>query len=60
MFKAEPDRREKVIHRWALFKMAVPSISAAPSPTTATGLEAQPPAAKLLVDLPSLKASHEA
>lgn len=58
-FKTDSDRREKVDHPRALFKMAVPSTSATPSPTTATVLVTQTVTEKLLVGFPSLKPGPE-
>lgn len=59
-FKTDSDRREKVAQRRALFKMAVPSTSATPSPTTATESVTQNVTAKLLVVITSLKPGLEA
>lgn len=58
-FKTDSDRREKVDHRRALFKMAVPSTSATPSPTTAAASVTQTVTTKLLVEIPSLKPGPE-
>lgn len=54
-FKTDSDRREKVAQHRALFKMAVPSTSATPSPTTATGFVTQAFTAILLVVITSFK-----
>ena len=54
-FKSDSDRREKVDHQRALFKMAVPSTSTTPSPTTAAAFVTQIVTATLLAVTPSPK-----
>lgn len=54
-FKTDSDRREKVAKRKILFKMAVPSTSLTPSPTTATSTVSPTEGANLLAVIASVK-----
>lgn len=54
-FKSDTDRREKVAKRKILFKMAVPSTSLTPSPTTASSTVAPVDGANLLAVVTSVK-----
>ena len=54
-FKTDSDRREKVAKRKILFKMAVPSTSLTPSPTTAPSTVTPTEGANLLAVVASVK-----